>query len=287
VGPLLVKILRVLIAGNADKPGVRAAARDLCRVISMHPTLKCVGTDLAKRKSLAGVRADMILALGGDGTVLNICHRLGKRQKPVLGIRFGHKGFLAEVLPEEMESAVECLASGRYAVSERMRVEADVTCGGRRAKKLIALNEVAIHAGPIARVVDVSVRVDGEQVLAYDGDGIIVATPTGSTAYSLAAGGPIVAQDVQAMVVTPVSPHTLAARPLVVGPGSEVDIQVRCRERSSAVTADGQQLCTLKSGDNIVVRRHKQDFKLIELGVRGRYQPVRDNLGWIPEPRRG
>ncbi len=277
-----MKTLKVLIAGNADKPGVRAAAKDLCGVISLHRTLKCVGIDLAKRKPLSGARADMVLALGGDGTVLNICHRLGNRQKPVLGIRFGHKGFLAEVLPEEIDSAVERLALRRYTVSERMRVEADVLCGGRRARKLIALNEVAIHAGPIARVVDVNVKVDGEGVLAYDGDGIIVATPTGSTAYSLAAGGPIVAQDVQAMVVTPVSPHTLAARPLVVGPESEINVLVHCRERSSAVTADGQQLCTLKSGDSIVVRRHNRPFQLVELGVRGRYQPVRDNLGWIP-----
>jgi NAD+ kinase len=281
----MARTLRILIAGNADKRGVRAAAGDLCRLISMHRTLKCVGTDLARRKSLSSVRADMILALGGDGTVLNICNRMGARQKPVLGIRFGHKGFLAEVLPEEMEAAIERLALRRYTVSERMRVEADVLSGGRRAKKLIALNEIAIHAGPIARVVDVNVKVDGEQVLAYDGDGIIVATPTGSTAYSLAAGGPIVAQDVQAMVVTPVSPHTLAARPLVVGPESEVEVLVHCRERSAAVTADGQDLYKLQSGNSVGIRRHKKPFQLVELGVRGRYQPVRDNLGWIPESK--
>ncbi len=281
----MVRTLRVLIAGNAAKRGVRAAAGDLCRLIGLHRTLKCVGIDLAKRKSLTGAPADMILALGGDGTVLNICNRMGSRQKPVLGIRFGHKGFLAEVLPEEMEAAIERLALRRYTLSERMRVEADVFRGGRRSRKLIALNEVAIHAGPIARVVDVDVKVDGEQVLAYDGDGIIVATPTGSTAYSLAAGGPIVAQDVQAMLVTPVSPHTLAARPLVVGPESEIEVLVRCRERSAAVTADGQDLCKLRSGDSIMVRRHKTPFQLVELGVRGRYQPVRDNLGWIPESK--
>jgi NAD+ kinase len=280
------KTLRVLIAGNADKTGVRAAARDLVRLIGVHRNLKCTGTDLSKNKPFRNLRADVVLALGGDGTVLNICRRLGRRQKPVLGIRFGYKGFLAEVLPEEMESAIQRLALGEYTLSERMRVEADVQSGGRRTKGLVALNEIALHAGPMARVVDVRVRVDGEQVLAYDGDGIIVATPTGSTAYSLAAGGPIVAQDVKAMVVTPVSPHTLAARPMVVGPGSEVRIDVHCRERKAAVTADGQDAAMLPSGSSVTVRGHKRPFLLVELGVRGRYQPVRDNLGWIPGSKR-
>jgi NAD+ kinase len=280
------KTLRVFIAGNADKAGVRAAAADLCRLISLHRGLKCAGTDLSKRKPLSGVRADMVLALGGDGTVLNICRRMGKSQKPVLGIRFGYKGFLAEVLPEEMEMAVERLAACRYSVSERMRIEAEVLGGRRKGGKLVALNEFAVHAGPMARRIDVNVRVDGEQVLAYDGDGIIVATPTGSTAYSLAAGGPIVAQDMAAMVITPVSPHTLAARPLVAGPDSKVEIDVHCRERRAAVTADGQEARNLRSGDSVRVCRHPRPFLLVELGVRGRYQPVRDNLGWIPGSKR-
>jgi NAD+ kinase len=271
---------------------VRAAARQLRKLIGRHRGLECAGTSLARSGDLSGVRAELVLALGGDGTVLNMCHRMGRRQKPVLGIRFGRKGFLAEVVPEEMETAIERLALGRYSISERMRVQAEVFCdavvGGRsrsrrKARKLAALNEIAVHAGPIARVVDVRVEVDGEGVLAYDGDGIIVATPTGSTAYSLAAGGPIVAQDVRAMVVTPVSPHTLAARPLVVGPHSRVGVQVHCRERKAAVSADGQDVCNLRSGDRVTVRCHPRPFLLVELGARGRYQPIRDNLGWIPE----
>ncbi len=277
-----MKTLRILIAGNADKRGVRAAVKDLSRLIGLRGNLKCVGIDLSRSRSLSTARADLVLALGGDGTVLNICRRMGARQKPVLGIRFGYKGFLAEVLPEEIGAAVERLALGRYTVSQRMRVEADVMRGRRRSRRLVALNEIAIHAGPMARRIDVNVQVDGEAVLAYDGDGIIVATPTGSTAYSLAAGGPIVAQDLEAMVVTPVSPHTLAARPLVVGPASRVNVDVRCREHKAAVTADGQDVLMLPRGTSVTVRRHPRPFQLVELGVRGRYQPIRDNLGWMP-----
>lgn len=282
----MAKRLGVFIAGNAEKTGVRAAARDLVRLIGLHRNLRYVGLDLSRRKAFTGLRAEVVLALGGDGTVLNICRRMGGRQKPVLGIRFGYKGFLAEVLPEEMEAAVERLALGKYSISERMRIEAQVLSGRRRGRKLVALNEIAVHAGPVARRIDVNVKVDGEGVLAYDGDGIIAATPTGSTAYSLAAGGPIVAQDLEAVVITPVSPHTLAARPLVVGPESQVEIDVHCRERRAAVTADGQDACKLKSGDSVLVRRHPKPFLLVELGTRGRYQPVRDNLGWIPGSKR-
>ena len=278
----MARKLRILVAGNADKAGVRAAARELVRLIGLHRSLSCAGVDLARNKDFSRARAGMILALGGDGTVLNICRRMGGRQRPVLGIRFGHKGFLAEVLPEEMAGAVERLARGAYTISERMRIEARVLGGRRRGRKLVALNEVAVHAGPMARRIDVNVRVDGESVLAYDGDGIVAATPTGSTAYSLAAGGPIVAQEMEAVVIAPVSPHTLTARPLVVGPQSKVEIHVHCRERRATVIADGQDACNLVSGDSVLVNRHPRPFLLVDLGTRGRYQPVRDNLGRIP-----
>jgi NAD+ kinase len=278
--------LRILVAGNTNKSGVRSAARELARMIDRHRGLSCAGVELGRRKRLAGRRVGLIMALGGDGTVLSICQQMDDLQIPVLGVKFGFKGFLAEVLPEEMGEALDRLAAGRYNVSERMRVAAQVVSGGRRAAELLALNEVAVHAGPVARVVEINVEVDGEQVLGYLGDGIVVATPTGSTAYSLAAGGPIVAQDLDAMVVAPVSPHTLAARPMVVAPHSVIDVEVRCRERRAAITADGLVVRKLLSGDRVVVRRHPKPFLLAELGVRGRYQPVRDNLGWMPASRR-
>jgi NAD+ kinase len=274
--------LRILIAGNADKTGVRPAGRELARLINSQPELRCVGTSLSRNRSLKKTPADMILALGGDGTVLSICRRMADSQIPVLGIRFGHKGFLAEVLPEEMSLAVARIAAGRYTISERMRLVAHISAPGTKKSQLVALNEVAVHSGPLSRVVDISVKVNGEQVLAYDGDGIIVSTPTGSTAYSLAAGGPIVDQDMKAMVITPVSPHSLAARPLVVNPNSKVTIGVQCRENKAAITADGQEVRQLHTAETVVVQRHRKPFLLVELGTRGRYQPIRDNLGWMP-----
>jgi NAD+ kinase len=200
----------------------------------------------------------------------------------VLGIKFGHKGFLAEVLPDEMKEACERLASGRYEVSPRQRIEAAVFRSGRHLTAYTALNDVVVHSGPVARVNFLEVRVDGELVASYDADGVIVATPTGSTAYSLAAGGPIVAPDLDAIVITPICAHTLAARSMVVGGGSEVEVRAESRERDAAMTIDGQELVRLRNGDAVRVRRDRHPFLLVELGERPRYQAIRENLHWAP-----
>jgi len=276
------KRLRIQLVGNPDKPGVRDGAVLLRKILGAHRNITVAGTDLSRSTDLSRASADMFLALGGDGTVLSVCRRLGPRARPVLGVKFGHKGFLAEVLPEEMEEAGHRLAAGHYRVSPRMRVEAAVLRGGRRVAGLTALNDLVIHSGPLARVVFLDVRVDGELVSGYDADGLILATPTGSTAYSLAAGGPIVAPDLDALVITPICAHTLAARSMVVSAKSRVEVRVESRERTAALTADGQVPVKLLTGDVVRVRRAPQPFLLVELGNRARYQAIRENLHWAP-----
>lgn len=280
-----MKPLRVQIVGNPAKTGVKAAVRDLRRLLTAAAGLRLAGVSLSRGADLSRAAADLFLALGGDGTVLSVCRRMGARQRPVLGVKFGHKGFLAEVQPEEMPAAVARLAAGDYRVSERLRAAAEVfrpASAGRPVGRLAALNDVVVHSGPPARVIFLEVRVDGELVSSYDADGVIVATPTGSTAYSLAAGGPILAPELDALIVTPVCAHTLAARPMVVGPGSAVEVRMVSRERAAALTADGQASLTLRSGDAVRVRRAGRPFLLVELGERSRYQAVRENLHWTP-----
>jgi len=276
------KRLSIAIVGNPAKTGVKAAVRDLRKLVAAQARLKLAGVTLSRSADLSRIPADLLLALGGDGTMLSVCRRMGERQRPVLGIKFGHKGFLAEVQPEEMKEAVERLAAGRYAISKRLRVEGEVRRAGRAVHQLVALNDLVVHSGPMARVIFLDVRVDGELVSSYDADGVIIATPTGSTAYSLAAGGPIVAPEIDALVVTPICAHTLAARPMVVGPGSVIEVRVVSRERTAALTADGQVPVKLLSGDAVSVRRAKQPFLLVELGERQRYQAIRENLHWAP-----
>ncbi len=277
-----MKTLRVHIVGNIQKPGVRAGAADLRRMLLAHRNVRVTGMTTARDGDLSRVPADVFLALGGDGTVLSTCRRLGARQRPVLGIKFGHKGFLAEVLPAEMEETAARLAAGSYAVSARNRLEAAVLRSGRRVSAYTVLNDVVVHSGPVARVIFLDVRVDGEVVSSYDSDGVIMSTPTGSTAYSLAAGGPIVAPELDAVVITPICAHTLAARSMVVGGGSTVEVRAESRERDAAMTVDGQELVKLRNGDVVRVRRAKQPFLLVELGNRAKYQAIRENLHWAP-----
>lgn len=274
--------LSIAIVGNVAKTGVRAAVLDLARMIPSRRELVLAGVQLSRDADLSRVRADLFLALGGDGTMLSVCRRMGERQRPVLGVKFGHKGFLAEVQPEEMESAVQRLAAGRFMISRRLRIEGEVLRAGRAAGRLTALNDLVVHSGPMARVIFLEVRVDGELVSSYDADGVILATPTGSTAYGLAAGGPIVAPEIGAVVVTPICPHTLAARSMVVSAASRIEVRVVSRERTAALTADGQTVIKLRSGDAVRVRRAKQPFLLVELGERGRLQAIRENLHWAP-----
>jgi NAD+ kinase len=278
----MARPLRIQIVGNPDKPGVKAGAASLRQILGAHRDIKVVGVSLSRSGDLSRVGADMFLALGGDGTVLSVCRRLGERQRPVLGIKFGHKGFLAEVLPDELEETGHRLAARHFMVSPRMRVEATLLRRGRSVERLVALNDVVVHSGPLARVIFLDVRVDHELVYSYDADGVILATPTGSTAYSLAAGGPIVAPDLAALVITPICAHTLAARSMVVSASSRVEVRVQSRERTAALTADGQVAAKVLNGDVVRVRRAARPFFLVELGGRQRYQAIRENLHWTP-----
>ncbi|HOX06970.1 MAG TPA: NAD(+)/NADH kinase [Planctomycetota bacterium] len=278
----MARRLGIHIVVNPQKRGVQAGAAELRRLLAAHRNIRVAGMSTARNADLSRLPADMVLALGGDGTVLSVCRRMAERQLPVLGIKFGHKGFLAEVLPDEMAEACARLAAGRYEVSPRQRIEAVVLRKGRRVADYVALNDVVVHSGPVARVIFVGVRVDGELVASYDADGVIASTPTGSTAYSLAAGGPIVAPDLDAAVITPICAHTLAARSMVVSGASTVEVRAESRDRDAAMTVDGQELVRIRNGDVIRLRRSKHPFMLVELGNRARYQAIRENLHWAP-----
>lgn len=274
-----MKRLRIAIVGNPDKTGVRAAVRDLARMVAARPGLRLAGVQLARSADLARLPADLFLALGGDGTVLSVCRRMGERQRPVLGIKFGHKGFLAEVQPEEMKAAVERLAAGHYAISERLRVEGEVRRGGRAVERLVALNDLVVHSGPMARVIFLEIRVDGELVSSYDADGVILSTPTGSTAYSLSAGGPILLPGLDAFVLTPICPHTLTQRPLVV-PDSAVLEVTPYAGAPARLTVDGQEGAELAEGDRVRVQRSEHPVLLLVSPQRSRFDVLRAKLRW-------
>lgn len=214
------------------------------------------------RALLAG--ADVAIVLGGDGTLLSVAKRTAPRDIPILGVNLGHLGFLTEIeLPDLYKAMTEVLA-GRYSVETRMMVEARVTRHGR-TKRFVALNEVVVSKGPFARMIEVDTFIGNSRVATYPADGLIIATPTGSTAYALSAGGPIVSPGVDSLVVVPVCPHALATRAVIVSKDETLRLVVRADHEDTMLTIDGQVGYRLRLSDDIVVRRASEVTKLIRL----------------------
>lgn len=223
---------------------------------------------------------DAIVALGGDGTLLHAVRLLGEIHKPLLGINLGSLGFLTDTSAENLEVALEALVSGRYRIDARMLLE--VVLERRRGETTVlrGLNDVVVH-GPRARVLHLSMRAAGGDLGQMLADGVLVATPSGSTAYSLSAGGPVVSPRLRALVVTPISPHTLSMRPLVLGTEEEIEITLRRSGPEGAeLTVDGQASLVLEPLDRIRVRGAARDVQLVVTQDRNFYDTLRTKLGW-------
>jgi NAD+ kinase len=223
---------------------------------------------------------DVVLSLGGDGTMLRGA-RLGcRRGIPVLGINLGHLGFLSAAGPDTAVDALRRLVRGQYVVERRLAMTARV---GDAGPDTLAVNDVVIHKGGVARVIRLSVAVDGEQVGTYSADGIIISTPTGSTAYSMSAGGPIVVPSVDAFVITPICPHTLAVRPLVVPASATVAIRVLDpvpAPEELLVSLDGQATTNLAPRQDVTVMRAAQSVLLAHLSDESFFARLRRKLAW-------
>jgi NAD+ kinase len=230
-----------------------------------------------------GAALDLLITFGGDGTLLRGARLLAGREALILGVNIGRMGFLTTATLETLEEALASAAARRYEVEERCMLESRIQAreGGERRGPL-ALNDVVLHKGGVARVIGLRVSVEGEEVAHYSADGIIVATPTGSTAYSLSAGGPVVLPGVDALVITAICPHTMAVRPLVVPGGSEVVIeQVPPLGDEVLVSYDGQEGTKLAATDRVLVKRSPARVRLIRLGKEGFFARMRRKLQWV------
>ncbi|MFL5495077.1 MAG: NAD(+)/NADH kinase [Gemmatimonadales bacterium] len=229
-----------------------------------------------------GVDLDALVTFGGDGTLLRGARLLGARETPILGVNLGRVGFLTTATRQTLDPALDALVAGRYVTERRVALQAEIKDGEGNGRALqMAMNDIAVHKGGVARVVRVNVFIQGENVGPYSADGIIVATPTGSTAYSLSAGGPIVVPGVEAMVVTPIAAHTLAVRPLVVPSSYRIVIQPMVGwSEDLLVSFDGQTGTTLAPGESVDVRRADHRVCLIRLGGDGFFGRMRQKLHW-------
>lgn len=224
---------------------------------------------------------DALLTLGGDGTLLRGARWLGEREVPILGINLGRLGFLTSAGGDELRAALERFALGEYVAEPRMALDARVVdAAGAERQRAFALNDVVLHKGGFARVVRFAVFVDGESIGSYGADGIVLSTPTGSTAYSLSAGGPVVVPTVESIVVTPLSAHTLAVRPLVLPPSAEVRLATTDGPAEMLVTVDGQVGTAFGVGDLLVVRRAVHVVSIVRFPGATFFGRLRLKLGW-------
>ncbi len=230
-------------------------------------------------KDVLARETDLIVVLGGDGTLLSIARRTDARV-PILGVNLGELGFLTEVVEREALAMLARVVAGRFELDRRMTLGALLERGGRVVRRLRALNDVVVTNGARARIVEFSVSVDGLPLTTYRADGMIVATPTGSTAYSLSAGGPIVDPTVEVLLLSPISPHTLSNRPVVLRPEARVRIAIARREQDALLTIDGQERMELSGGDVVEVRRSRSPVSLVRSPDRTYYDVLRSKLGW-------
>jgi len=219
-------------------------------------------------------RVDFLVVLGGDGTLLSVANLAAKAEIPLIGVNLGFLGFLTETKKEEMEEALEEFLSGKASVDERELLEIKF-----RSKRIFALNDAVINKSALARIITIRVGIDGQEISRLRADGIIVSTPTGSTGYSLSAGGPIVNPSVSAILITPICPHALTQRPIIIPSSLKVSLKLISGEEVY-LTLDGQRGEEMREGEIIEVKRATQKLKLIRPSGRTYYKMLREKLGW-------
>ncbi|MEN9343339.1 MAG: putative inorganic polyphosphate/ATP-NAD kinase [Chlamydiota bacterium] len=234
---------------------------------------------LINAKPLSSVNpkeVQFIISMGGDGTMLRLAHQYDYLNAPMLGINLGHLGFMADIPIADIYPSLQDLINGSYKIHERVMIQGDLSSG----EKCFAINDIVIHRGKNPSLVEIAIHVDGTYLNTFEADGIIVATPNGSTAYSLAAGGPIISPDVEALVLTPVSPHTISNRPIVLTADQEIQIQYLSDYEPVEIRADGLTKLELQTGDVFRISRYPKSFKLVSLPRRDYFSTLRSKLNW-------
>jgi NAD+ kinase len=260
--------MKIAVIYNKKKPDAKEVLnriKDWCK-LKRHELL--VSSPLSKE-------IDFLLALGGDGTMLRAVREVGELELPVMGINLGGLGFLTAFPSSELEQALDDLASKRIRIEERMLLMAEW-----RKERFFALNDVTFNMGSDARVLELSTHVNGEFLTRFTGDGLIVATPTGSTAYSLSAGGPILDPRLEATILTPICPHALSARPMLVPPEYTVTVEVGYKNPSVILSIDGQERRLLKAGDKVVFHKAPRHARIVMPDGVSFFEILRRKMRW-------
>lgn len=223
---------------------------------------------------------DLILVLGGDGTMIATARLIGDQEVPVLGVNYGGLGYLAEFRIEELYLGLETILSGNYRLDKRVMLAIELRRDDALLTSSRVLNDVVINKSALARIIEIEAKFNGQFVNSFRADGLIVSTPTGSTAYNLSAGGPVIFPSMNAVVITPICPFTLSNRPIVVPDDGEIELRLNTDQEEVALTLDGQVGFPLKVGDRIVIRKSRTTFNLVQPSNRNYFDVLRDKLRW-------
>ena len=288
--------MRLLIVANIEKPHVSPALDQAKSVL--RGRAEVIGVETDTQSDLSTVDADLILVLGGDGTLLSVARRLKGKQIPLMGVNFGRLGFLAAFTPEELPVHLEMAVDGKLNIRQRMSLEASVlpasmplpTCNIADIRRLrrfgaTALNDAVITAGEPFHMIELDITADGHTSIHYSGDGMIVSTPSGSTAYNISAGGPIISPDVDCICVTPICPHSLAFRPVVISPQSLVQITAAKINPGTTLFCDGQASTRLVDGERVLIHQADHRILVVENPQHREWRTLAQKLHWAIGPR--
>jgi NAD+ kinase len=276
------------LIAHTGKPGVaelvNAVADEFSRfklpILVEKETAKIAGrrSDLPIKR--VAEKVELLVVLGGDGTLLNVAGQLGEAIKPIFGINIGSLGFLTCVNSSAYREAVECIARGRITFSKRTLLDVTIRGADKPAARSLALNDAVFGRGEESRLIRLSARLNGEPLTEFNADGLIVATPTGSTAYSLSAGGPILAPESGVLVITPICPHVLTNRSIIVAESSLIEIEATERDYPVFLSVDGRESVRLKTGAVVAIRKSKTTLQLAALPDMSFFSVVRQKLKW-------
>jgi NAD+ kinase len=280
---------RASIISKQGKPELARLVRDVADWLVAHGyaiTVDAVSREFwpqgeqAEREDLVQQKPDFVVVLGGDGTLLSTARNVARAGIPILGVNLGSLGFLTEIRKDEIATALEAVDAGRCELSQRAMLHCRVCRNGKCVANYDALNDVVMNQRAVARITDFEVKVNGIFVSQYRADGLIIATPTGSTAYSLAAGGPILSPEVPGFVITPVASHALTNRPLVVRDTAVIEVSLTVTREQAYLSVDGQQGEPLQEGDVVECRKSEFTVKLFKFPDRSFFHVLRTKLKW-------
>lgn len=273
-------IARLALLPGTDRPDVMSVVDELSDVLRRTSGVHLSGVFSPSDPIPEDLEADLMVVVGGDGSMLRGCRRLGAHQRPMVGVNLGRLGFLTDLTPDEFLERFHLFQSGEYEVVEHLMLECRHETASGVSDTDLVLNEVTVTSAGSLKMLDIAFQIDGEDVTTFSCDGLIISTPVGSTAHNLSAGGPILRQDLQAVVITPVCPHTLTVRPIVDSSARIYQLAVKDAPPGVRLVIDGQIQRPVASTDSITIRKAVPTFKLVRLPGHSYYGTLHRKLGW-------